>query len=141
MQRVLRRAYRISINKAKAHYRRGLWSAAFSQLERAHILGQRDLGAHLVTHWWMLKCGWQQRSAKEVIGQLLRLLAVLPGFISGWVPLGNTGGANVSALKPMPLPDDIKALLPAHPIRRDLSIRLLLCTGAMLLWLFCRNSG
>lgn len=134
MQRTLRRAYRLSINKAKACYRRRLWSTAFSHLERAHILGQRNLVPHLVTHWWMLKCGWQQGSAKEVIGQSLRLLAVLPGFVSGWVPLGNTGGANVSAIKPMSLPDEVKVLLPANPIRRDISIRLLWLTGAMLLW-------
>jgi hypothetical protein len=28
-----------------------------------------------------------------------------------WVPIGNTGGARVSALRPMPLPDDLRALL------------------------------
>jgi Protein of unknown function (DUF3703) len=32
-------------------------------------------------------------------------------FSKLWVPLGNTGGANVSALKPMPIPDDLKQVL------------------------------
>ena len=28
-----------------------------------------------------------------------------------WVPLGNTGGTNVSPFKPMPIPDDLKRFL------------------------------
>jgi hypothetical protein len=28
-----------------------------------------------------------------------------------WVPAGNTGRANVSATKPMPIPDDLRRLL------------------------------
>ena len=28
-----------------------------------------------------------------------------------WVPAGNTGGANVSAMRPMPVPPDLQALL------------------------------
>lgn len=138
MQRKLRRLYRIELTQAKRCYHQGLWSQAFGHLERAHVLGQRFLVAHYVTHWWMLKCGWRLGSVKEVLGQLLRLLAVLPGFLTGWVPLGNTGGANVSAIKPMPLPDDIKALLPSNPIRRDIAIRLLVLVFVLLFVLLIR---
>ena len=28
-----------------------------------------------------------------------------------WVPTGNTGGANVNPLKPMPVPDDLRPYL------------------------------
>jgi len=35
------------------------------------------------------------------------MLAVAPAAIFRWVPIGNTGGANVSALKPMPIPADL----------------------------------
>ena len=135
MQQALKQAYQAAFSQAKNCYRQQAWSEAFGHLERAHVLGQRDLIAHYATHWWMFKCGWRQGSVKEVLGQLLRLLAVLPGFLSGWVPLGNTGGANVSAIKPMPLPDDIKALLPSNPIRRDIAIRLLVLVVAALMFL------
>ncbi len=124
MQQAIRRAYRIELTKAKRCYHNGLWQMAFGHLERAHVLGQRYIQPHYVTHWWMLKCGWQQRSVKEVFGQILRLMAVLPGFLTGWVPLGNTGGANVSAMKPMPLPADLQALFPHQPIWRDVKKRL-----------------
>jgi hypothetical protein len=136
MQRKLRRLYRIELTQAKRCYHQGLWSQAFGHLERAHVLGQRFLVAHYVTHWWMLKCGWRLGSVKEVLGQLLRLLAVLPGFLTGWVPLGNTGGANVSAIRPMPLPAELLPLFGPQPIRRDMAKRLVaLCVVAILLLL------
>ena len=34
-----------------------------------------------------------------------------PGSATGRYPLGNTGRANVSATKPMPIPDDLAELL------------------------------
>ena len=43
-------------------------------------------------------------------GQLLRILAA--AFFSRiWVPIGNTGGANVPAMKPMHIPADLRAIL------------------------------
>lgn len=129
MQGAIRRAYRIELTKAKRCYQNGFWQVAFGHLERAHVLGQRYLQPHYVTHWWMLKCGWKLGSAHEVLGQILRLMAVLPGFLTGWVPLGNTGGANVSAIKPMPLPADLQPLFPRNPIWRDVAKRLYLMLG------------
>ena len=43
-------------------------------------------------------------------GQATRIVAAAL-FSWIWVPVGNTGGARVSALQPMPLPDDLRALL------------------------------
>lgn len=80
---------------------------AFHHLERAHILGQRNFSAHLQTHIGMLKIGSARRDMREIIGQVLRIIAVFPASLFGWVPIGNTGGANVSALKPMQIPDDL----------------------------------
>jgi hypothetical protein len=55
----------------------------------------------------MLRIGWRRRDGREVRGQVLRLAA--GGLLSwaGWLPVGNTGGANVPPKKPMPLPDDL----------------------------------
>ncbi|HEV3401169.1 MAG TPA: DUF3703 domain-containing protein [Acidimicrobiales bacterium] len=44
-------------------------------------------------------------------GQVLRLVLAGPGSLTGRYPLGNTGGANVSAFAPMPIPDDLRDLL------------------------------
>lgn len=83
---------------------------AFRRLERAHILGQPWAGLHSWTHWMMLGVGWRRRDAREIRGQVLRLVA--GGLLSwmGWLPVGNTGGADVPPKKPMPLPEDLAPL-------------------------------
>lgn len=107
----LKQAY----GKELKHYRYYLnikqYSNAWYHLERSHIIGQSYPIEHTYSHWLMLKFGFRQKDAKEVFGQIIRLL------VCGWksfidhVPLGNTGGANVPPLKRMPIPKDIKELL------------------------------
>jgi uncharacterized protein DUF3703 len=80
-------------------------------LERAHILSQPLAGLHLRTHVAMLSAAVRRRSGHEILGQLLRLLLAVPGSISGRYPVGNTGGADVSAFSPMAVPDDLRPLL------------------------------
>ena len=83
---------------------------AFTHLERAHVLGQRLTWHHIQAHIGMLRIGWARRDSREVTGQLLRILAAAI-FSRIWVPIGNTGGANVPAMKPMPIPADLRAIL------------------------------
>ncbi len=87
---------------------------AFLHLERAHILAQRYTARHALVHYWMLRVGWARSDGREVIGQLTRIVAALV-FSRIWVPAGNTGGANVSAFAPMPIPDDLRRLLEDQP--------------------------
>ncbi|MCT8328883.1 DUF3703 domain-containing protein [Albidovulum sediminis] len=73
-------------------------------------------------HWHMLRWGLRQRDAKEVAGQVLRIAGAATKTAVGLVPIGNTGGANVSPLKPMPVPEDLAKTLAATgqaPIRRQ----------------------
>jgi hypothetical protein len=86
---------------------RGEWS----HLERAHILSQPMAGPHVRTHITMLGAGFRRRDGREVVGQLVRLVVAAPGTWTGKYPVGNTGGANVSAVKPMPIPDDLQVYL------------------------------
>lgn len=83
----------------------------WNHLERAHILSQPMAGAHVRTHFVMLGYGLRQRDRREVLGQLVRLAVAAPGSWTGRYPVGNTGGASVSALQPMPIPDDLQAIL------------------------------
>ncbi|MEW5688214.1 MAG: DUF3703 domain-containing protein [Pseudomonadota bacterium] len=105
-----RAAYATEAAAAREALADGDLDAAFARLERAHILGQPWAGAHSWTHWMMLRVGWRRRDAREVAGQLLRLAA---GGVFSWLgraPAGNTGGADVSAFRPMPYPEDLEAL-------------------------------
>lgn len=90
--------------------RAGDFDRAFHHLERAHILGQRLTWLHVKIHLGMLQVGWQRQDAREIFGQLVRIAAAAV-FSRLWVPVGNTGGANVSATKPMEVPSDLQALL------------------------------
>lgn len=85
-------------------------AGAFRHLERAHVLSQRYSFWHARVHLRMLAHGLQHRDYREIFGQLTRTVAALL-FSRLWVPVGNTGGANVSAFRPMPVPDDLRALL------------------------------
>lgn len=88
----------------------GRAAEAFHHLERAHILSQRFTIPHVRSHWRMWVWAWRQRQARELIGQTTRILAALV-FSRIWVPEGNTGGANVSPVRPMPIPEDLRDLL------------------------------
>jgi hypothetical protein len=83
---------------------------AFHHLERAHILSQRHTSEHVHVHWFMLRLGASVGAWREVIGQSMRIVAAAL-FSRLWVPLGNTGRANVSAMKPMPVPADLRSAL------------------------------
>ena len=82
-------------------------AAGFRRLERAHVLGQRSTVQHVRVHVRMLIWGARQRDLREVIGQLLRVVGAAVGTWLGFVPTGNTGGANVSAFKSMEIPADL----------------------------------
>ena len=75
------------------------------------MLSQPMAVAHVRTHVAMLGYGVRRRDRHEIIGQLVRLVVAAPGTWTGRYPVGNTGGANVNALQPMPIPDDLQAVL------------------------------
>jgi hypothetical protein len=106
----LRRAIEVELANASQATARRDFDTAFRHLERAHILSQRFTVRHVHVHWLMLKHGTATRRPREIAGQLVRMVAAAL-FSRIWVPAGNTGGANVSAMRPMPIPDDLRHLL------------------------------
>ena len=87
------------------------YSAEFHHLERAHIIGQASTIEHVRVHALMFAWALRQRKASEVMGQILRIIGAATKTIFGLVPIGNTGGSNVSPFKPMPIPTDLKKIL------------------------------
>jgi Protein of unknown function (DUF3703) len=88
----------------------GRFEVCFGHLERAHVLSQRMTGRHTHAHWLMSVAGWRCGDYREVVGQVPRMLASIR-FSRLWVPRGNGGRARVSALEPMPVPDDLRHLV------------------------------
>jgi hypothetical protein len=58
----------------------------------------------------MLGVGWERRDTRELWAQFVRIAAAFM-FSRVWVPVENTGGANVSAFRAMEIPDDLAAIL------------------------------
>ncbi len=110
MTNALRLAYLAELSAANAAASSRQPELAFRYLERAHILSQRHTGQHVGVHWLMLKLGASVGDWREVLGQVSRILAASL-FSRIWVPIGNTGRANVSALRPMSIPEDLRAVL------------------------------
>lgn len=130
-------AFYNELSIAKNEFHKGKLDTSFYFLERAHILGQRYFFPHVLSHWWMLKVGIKRKDRKEILGQILRLSASIPAFLTGLVPEGNTGGANVNALKKMPLPDDLKSTVDRNAKAKDVGLRLLfLILGVSLFYLW-----
>jgi hypothetical protein len=87
---------------------------AFAHLERAHILSQYSTRDHVRVHRAMLRWAAAQGDVREFAGQVLRILGAATKTAVGLIPAGNTGGANVSAFRPMPLPADLAQIIAQH---------------------------
>jgi len=110
MRPALALAFDDAMQRADAAANAGDLDAAFAHLERAHILGQRSTWRHVRSHLGMWRIGWRRRDARELFGQATRIVAATL-FSRIWVPVGNTGGADVSAMRPMPVPEELRRLL------------------------------
>ena len=86
---------------------------AFRHLERAYILGQKSTWLHTQIHILMMRWGLCKPSSREVAGQLFRVVGAATKTAFGLVPAGNTGGANVSPFRTLPIPADLQILMRA----------------------------
>ena len=86
-------------------------ASGWHHLERAHVLSQPWAMPHIRVHRVMLRRGFKTGDRKEVVGQFVRIIVAGPGSLLGRYPVGNSGRARVSAMKPMPLEEDLAALL------------------------------
>ena len=126
-----KRVFKEEMGLAKTCYAARRWTESIHHLERAHIVGQRYFWGHLFTHLWMLRVAYKRQDRREAIGQITRILAVPLGYVLGWVPVGNTGGANVSPIKPMPIPQDLQSSFVGYSLRREILWRVALFVGIL----------
>ena len=111
MKAELKQAFDAEMTEAARHYHNQELNQAFKHLEVAHVLGQRYVISHTVSHWWMLKIGLRRRSVPEVAGQAVRIVLGILGSAVGMVPTGNTGGTNISMFKKLPIAPDLHKLV------------------------------
>jgi hypothetical protein len=104
-------AVNAELTLANAARSQGDNSGEFHHLENAHVLGQRSTWLHVKVHLLMMLWGFRNRSLKEVAGQLFRIIGAAATTAIGLIPDGNTGGANISPFKPLPLSKEHAALI------------------------------
>lgn len=106
----LKQVFKKELGLGKQAFDNKDFNQSFYHFERAHILGQPHYWRHLKSHYWMLRIGLRKSDIREILGQFLRIIGSV-GSLFGKYPQGNTGGANVSPFKTMPIPDDLKPYL------------------------------
>jgi hypothetical protein len=111
--RRIRSSVQCELDAASDADARGEAQVAFRHLERAHVLGQAATVEHVRVHWRMFL--WATRYCKvgEALGQSWRLVAAAAMTGIGRLPAGNTGGADVSGFRPMPIPPDLQRAIDA----------------------------
>lgn len=107
---LLKTAFDHQLKLGKIALKKNDLKTSFYHFENAHILGQKHIIRHTISHYWMLLLGIKSKNRKEIIGQVIRIIASLL-FTCIWVPLGNTGGSNISPIKIMPIRKELKKYL------------------------------
>ena len=107
MSNLLRTQFYKELKSGKKALNIKQYNLAFYHFENAHILGQKHIYRHTVSHYYMLIHGIKTKDLKEILGQILRIIASVL-FTLIWVPKGNTGGSNISPIKPISIRKELK---------------------------------
>ena len=111
MNRVRSLAFDDEIARAREFIARGELQAGFAHIERAHVIGQAFVVPHARSHWLMLKVELRRRRPAAALGQAVRIVLGVLGSAVGVVPVGNTGGSDVSMFKRMPIERELQNII------------------------------
>ncbi len=108
-------SFSAEIGAARARMAAGELETALAHLERAHVIGQRQVWPHVLSHWLMLRVELRRGRMAAVFGQCLRIVLGALGSALGVVPTGNTGGSDIGMFKRLPVPAELQAAIDAQP--------------------------
>lgn len=112
MKPIVREHFETELNKAQSAIEAGDAEAAWTALQRAHILGQMYPLPHAIAHWGMLKLAWKQRDLKEIAGQLIPAVFAIPlTLLFGRKRSLRDGKVNINDSQRMSIPDDLLQIL------------------------------
>jgi hypothetical protein len=119
MNSILRAAYESEIAFARQLMARDELRQGLLHLERAHVIGQAFVVPHARSHWLMLKLELRRKRPYAAFGQVLRIVLGALGSAVGVVPVGNTGGSDISMFKRLPIAPDLQDILDRSGARAD----------------------
>jgi len=106
-------AFDAAMSEAGRRLGHGDTVGALAMLQRAHVLGQRDASRHVLVHVTMFRAAWAARDLREAVGQLWRLALLPLEHLTGRLPEGNPGTAEVGAFASRPIEPQLEMLI-AH---------------------------
>ena len=118
MNPVRRDAFDTEIALAKELIEKGELEHGFAHLERAHVIGQAFVIPHAISHCLMLRVECRRRRVMAALGQIVRIVLGMLGSAIGIVPVGNTGGTDVSMFKRMPIEAELQNAIDGIPPNR-----------------------
>ncbi len=104
-------AFNNEIALAQQFIARGEFETGFAHIESAHVIGQAFVVPHARSHWLMLKVEFRRKKPLAAFGQIVRLFLGILGSALGVVPIGNTGGSNVSMFEKMPIAPELQDII------------------------------
>jgi hypothetical protein len=107
----LAKAFAAAMTAACRHPEAGEARAAFTPLEHAHVLGQRRFGHHLRVHPWRLRPARALRDGREVRRELLRIVWIPIGQLSGRLPLAIPAAPTPARFRPMAIAPGLRRVL------------------------------
>ena len=111
MNSALRVAFDRELGRAEQMIAVGELDGAFAHLERAHVIGQMFVWPHARSHWLMCRVEMQRRRGAAVFGQVMRIILGMIGSAIGIVPVGNTGGTNISMFRRLPIDPELQKII------------------------------
>lgn len=88
-------------------------ASSFHHLERAHVLAQTSTLEHVRVHVRMLGWGMRHRNPREILGKVQRIIGAAIATPLGFIPHGNTGGANVHPFRSISIAPDLADIIAA----------------------------
>lgn len=104
-------AFESEISCAKQFIAGGELEQGFAHLERAHVIGQAFVVPHARSHWLMLQVELRRKRPVAAFGQVVRIVLGMLGSAVGVVPVGNTGGSDISMFKRMPIAPELQDII------------------------------
>ena len=111
MNPIQRAGFETEIAQATSLMAKGHLAEAFTHIERAHVIGQACVTPHIRSHWLMLKVECRRRRPVAAFGQVMRIFLGALGSAVGTVPVGNTGGSNISMFTRMPIDAELRDII------------------------------
>ena len=104
-------AFDNEIALAREFIAKGELESGFRHLERAHVIGQAFVAPHVLSHLLMLGVEVRRRRVMATAGQAVRIALGMLGSAVGIVPVGNTGGTDISMFKRMPIDPELQKII------------------------------